>query len=148
MYNIVPHTCHARIDIRVPAQLKPKELQRTIQKELETWSSKNRSIEIKTTWEGGLKGYEADKNSLLVNAFNIAIRKVKRCQGSLLKKTGSSDMNLMAEALHVPMIAYGPGDSRLDHTPNEHILISEYLDGIQVLKEAIITLVSLHSKSA
>ncbi|MFC2173950.1 acetyl-lysine deacetylase, partial [Acidobacteriota bacterium] len=36
-----------------------------------------------------------------------------------------------------PIVAYGPGDSRLDHTPHEHILISEYLRSIEILKTAL-----------
>jgi LysW-gamma-L-lysine carboxypeptidase len=31
------------------------------------------------------------------------------------------------------MLAYGPGDSRLDHTPNERIVVEEYLRAIRVL---------------
>jgi LysW-gamma-L-lysine carboxypeptidase len=31
------------------------------------------------------------------------------------------------------MLAYGPGDSRLDHTPEEHVPIEEYLRAIRVL---------------
>jgi LysW-gamma-L-lysine carboxypeptidase len=32
-----------------------------------------------------------------------------------------------------PIVAYGPGDSRLDHTPNEHIDIAGYLQAIAIL---------------
>ena len=42
-------------------------------------------------------------------------------------------MNLVGPAWGTPIVAYGPGDSNLDHTPDEHIEISEYLSGIQVL---------------
>jgi LysW-gamma-L-lysine carboxypeptidase len=31
------------------------------------------------------------------------------------------------------MVAYGPGDSRLDHTPIEHVVIEEFLTAIRVL---------------
>jgi LysW-gamma-L-lysine carboxypeptidase len=33
-----------------------------------------------------------------------------------------------------PIVAYGPGDSSLDHTPDEHINLSEYLQAIEVLR--------------
>jgi LysW-gamma-L-lysine carboxypeptidase len=36
-----------------------------------------------------------------------------------------------------PAVAYGPGDSDLDHTPQEHILISEYQRAIRVLAEVL-----------
>ena len=32
-----------------------------------------------------------------------------------------------------PMVAYGPGDSSLDHTPDEHLSIEEYEKSITVL---------------
>ncbi len=52
-------------------------------------------------------------------------------------KTGTSDMNVVGEHWHVPMVAYGPGDSKLDHTPNEHIDLEEYWKAINVLVEAV-----------
>jgi LysW-gamma-L-lysine carboxypeptidase len=37
-------------------------------------------------------------------------------------------------------VAYGPGDSSLDHTPKEHIDIEEYLRAIDVLTRTLETL--------
>jgi LysW-gamma-L-lysine carboxypeptidase len=37
-------------------------------------------------------------------------------------------------------VAYGPGDSNLDHTPDEHIQVSEYLRSIEVLGQALRTM--------
>jgi len=46
-------------------------------------------------------------------------------------------MNVLAPHWPVPMVAYGPGDSALDHTPFEHVLIPEFEKGVAVLKEAL-----------
>jgi len=54
-----------------------------------------------------------------------------------MRKTGTGDMNLFGKALKIPMITYGPGNSHLDHTPNEYIDIQEYLDSIQVYEKAL-----------
>jgi [amino group carrier protein]-lysine/ornithine hydrolase len=54
-----------------------------------------------------------------------------------LLKTGTSDMNTVSEHWPVPMAAYGPGDSTLDHGSDERILISEYLRGVAVLTSAL-----------
>jgi LysW-gamma-L-lysine carboxypeptidase len=35
------------------------------------------------------------------------------------------------------MLAYGPGDSSLDHTPEEHIEIDEYARAIDVLESVL-----------
>ena len=54
-----------------------------------------------------------------------------------MKKTGTCDMNLFAKSYSIPMIAYGPGDSSLDHTENEHVSLNEYLSSIEVYANAI-----------
>ena len=52
------------------------------------------------------------------------------------KKTGSADMNILSQ-WNCPVVAYGPGDSSLDHTSEEHILIDEYNKSISILKTAL-----------
>jgi LysW-gamma-L-lysine carboxypeptidase len=53
-------------------------------------------------------------------------------------KTGTSDMNTVAASWPpIPMAAYGPGDSTLDHGNDEHITIAEFLTGINVLTDAL-----------
>jgi LysW-gamma-L-lysine carboxypeptidase len=83
--------------------------------------------------------YRAGKNTPLVRAFLAAIRAEGVTPGFTMK-SGTSDMNLVAPAWKCPAVAYGPGDSNLDHTPDEHILVSEYLRGISVLAEVLRTL--------
>ena len=77
----------------------------------------------------------ADKRNALVRAMMASIR----AQGGtprFKRKTGTSDMNLL-QAWECPIIAYGPGDSSLDHGPDEHIDIIEYREGIAVLTGAL-----------
>jgi LysW-gamma-L-lysine carboxypeptidase len=80
--------------------------------------------------------YRGEKNSPLVRAFLAAIRQEGGQPGFTLK-TGTSDMNIVGPAWGCPVVAYGPGDSNLDHTPREHILVSEYLKGIATLTRAL-----------
>lgn len=87
----------------------------------------------------GVECYRADKNTPLVRAFLSSIRKQGGKPGFLLK-TGTSDMNVVGPAWGCPILAYGPGDSALDHTPIEHIQVSEYLRAVQVLAGALATL--------
>jgi [amino group carrier protein]-lysine/ornithine hydrolase len=79
---------------------------------------------------------KADKNTGLVRAFVQAIRE----QGGTPRfklKTGTSDMNILAPAWGCATLAYGPGDSRLDHTPDEAIDFSEFQRGVAVLTSAL-----------
>ena len=56
-------------------------------------------------------------------------------------------MNILGQSIKVPMVTYGPGDSHLDHTKDEHIKIEEYLDAINILKETIIKLSQIQKKN-
>jgi len=80
--------------------------------------------------------YVADKNTPLARALLTGIRQEGGRPGYLLK-TGTSDMNVVGPAWRCPILAYGPGDSSLDHTPEEHIQIEEYLAAIRVLERAL-----------
>ncbi|GAA1989605.1 M20/M25/M40 family metallo-hydrolase [Kitasatospora viridis] len=52
-------------------------------------------------------------------------------------KLGTSDMNVVGPEWNVPIAAYGPGDSRLDHTDEEHVELADYLTAIDVLTTAV-----------
>jgi LysW-gamma-L-lysine carboxypeptidase len=76
--------------------------------------------------------FRAPKNTPLVRAFLRAIR----AQGerpAFQVKSGTSDMNVVGPHWGCPILAYGPGDSSLDHTPHEHIDLREYHQAIGVL---------------
>jgi LysW-gamma-L-lysine carboxypeptidase len=87
-----------------------------------------------------IPAYRAEKNTSLVRAFLGSIR---AAGGSPIfsLKTGTSDMNLVAPGWGCPAVAYGPGDSTLDHTPNEHVSVSEYETSITVLEDVLRRLV-------
>lgn len=53
-------------------------------------------------------------------------------------KTGTSDMNVLGPAWNCPIAAYGPGDSLLDHTPDERLPLEDYERAIDVLGAALI----------
>jgi LysW-gamma-L-lysine carboxypeptidase len=79
----------------------------------------------------------AEKNNPLVRALLAAIR-AQGGEPRFKRKTGTSDMNVAAEAWRgVPIVAYGPGDSSQDHTPLEHLEIDEYRRAIEVLAGAL-----------
>jgi LysW-gamma-L-lysine carboxypeptidase len=83
--------------------------------------------------------FETCKNSPVVRAMLRAIR-AEGGRPRFKLKTGTSDMNIVGPAWGCPIIAYGPGDSSLDHTPYEHIEIEEYLRAIDVVEGALQTL--------
>jgi LysW-gamma-L-lysine carboxypeptidase len=58
---------------------------------------------------------------------------------SLKVKSGTSDMNVLAQRWSVPMAAYGPGDAHLDHTDDEHVDVMDLHRAIRVLRTALTT---------
>ena len=46
-------------------------------------------------------------------------------------------MNVVGPRWNCPIVAYGPGDSALDHTPNEHLNLDEYGRAVRVLTQAL-----------
>ncbi|MFI8962667.1 [LysW]-lysine hydrolase [Streptomyces sp. NPDC053493] len=88
----------------------------------------------------------ADRSNPAVRALVSGIRRL-HAQPRLVVKTATSDMNTLAEVWDIPMATYGPGDSRLDHADTEHIVLSDYLRGIDVLSLAISELAALSAGS-
>jgi [amino group carrier protein]-lysine/ornithine hydrolase len=108
----------------------------------------------KLTFSGEELPIKAEKNNVLVRAFVKAIRESGdggegeageggadgngKIQPCFKLKTGTSDMNVLGSAYpEVPILAYGPGDSSMDHTPNEHIMLDEYLTAIEVIRRVL-----------
>jgi LysW-gamma-L-lysine carboxypeptidase len=88
------------------------------------------------TFSGAEVAFRAGKNTPLVRAFLASIRE-QGGEARFVLKTGTSDMNVVGPAWNCPICAYGPGDSKLDHTPEECINLSEYLRSIGVLESAL-----------
>jgi LysW-gamma-L-lysine carboxypeptidase len=80
--------------------------------------------------------YEAEKNTILTRALLQAIRS-NGGKPRFVKKTGTSDMNIVGPVWDCPIAAYGPGDSSLDHTPEEHLDLDEFHRSIDVLAMAL-----------
>lgn len=81
--------------------------------------------------------WRSDRNNALVRAFLAAIREQSGERPGFVVKTGTSDMNVVGPAWGCPILAYGPGDSSLDHTPHEHISLDEYWQAVLVLEQAL-----------
>lgn len=92
--------------------------------------------------EGEL-AFRAHEHAILAerdSAVTRALRGAIRAEGgapAFVHKTGTSDMNIVAPIWNCPIAAYGPGDSALDHTPDERIDLDEYLKAARVLATAL-----------
>ncbi len=80
--------------------------------------------------------FQAPRASWLAGAVQRAIR-AQGVRPRLKLKTGTSDMNVVGPRWQCPILAYGPGDSALDHTPEEHLVIEEFLRAIEVVRAVL-----------
>jgi LysW-gamma-L-lysine carboxypeptidase len=124
-------TAEFQIGFRLPPELLPEDLETAIRVFLSEYGE--------LSLLDSVPPYRAEKNTALVRAFLAGVRAVGGLPAFSLK-TGTSDMNLAAPAWGCPSVAYGPGDSNLDHTPNEHIDVAEYAKGIDVLEKTLLQL--------
>ncbi|MEU3858405.1 M20/M25/M40 family metallo-hydrolase [Streptomyces sp. NPDC028722] len=82
-------------------------------------------------------GYAGGRSGPLVKVFTRAFADAGIRPRFVVKK-GTSDMNTLATTWHdVPMVAYGPGDSALDHTDEERIGAMEYRTARSLLADAV-----------
>ena len=77
-----------------------------------------------------------EKNTKLVRSFLSGIRS-QGGEPRFVYKTGTADLNIVAPVWQCPAVVYGPGDSSLDHTPNEHIELEDYKKAMDVLASAL-----------
>jgi LysW-gamma-L-lysine carboxypeptidase len=82
--------------------------------------------------------WRGERSNPLCRSFLAALRAVAPAEKlGFVVKTGTSDMNVVGPAWRCPILAYGPGDSSLDHTPHEHVALDEYWRAVRVLEEAL-----------
>jgi LysW-gamma-L-lysine carboxypeptidase len=119
-----------RIDLRVPPTIDLEEVKANIEQlgggDLH-WLSEEAPI-------------VSSKNSFLTRAFVSAIRE-EDGSPSYKKKLGTSDMNVLGNHWDVPIVAYGPGDSKLDHTPDERLSLEDYSTSIRILRNVLSSLI-------
>lgn len=115
----------ARLDLvlRLPPDLPPAAAERWLAAAAPGWD---------VAAEGGLPAWSGPRTTPLHRAL---ARQIARAGGrpGYVRKTGTADLNVVAPAWGCPCLAYGPGDSRLDHTPDEHVELAEFLRGVDVL---------------
>jgi LysW-gamma-L-lysine carboxypeptidase len=114
------------IGFRLPPRLTLQEVADALQ------SDNDATVEV----HGEINAFVGERDSVISRALRGAIR-AEGGQPAFVHKTGTSDMNFVGPVWDCPIVAYGPGDSSLDHTPHEHTDLDEYLRAVRVLKNAL-----------
>jgi [amino group carrier protein]-lysine/ornithine hydrolase len=117
-----------RVGVRLPLDVSP-----------EDWYEKLNEITDGAIVEPigfAIPAWAGEKNTQLVRSFLSGIRS----QGGdprFVYKTGTADLNIVAPIWKCPAVVYGPGDSALDHAPDEHIDLSDYAKAFSVLGDVL-----------
>ena len=144
-HNITPKECVSTLDIRVPVDTNCKKVEETIAESV-AQVSKKRGVEAFYSILDETEPFEAPHNSSLVRAFTLGMLDIEHTRPTLIRKTGTGDMNVIGTRLKIPVVTYGPGDPHASHTINESVSIDEYLRGIEVLKRTLHHLKRLHDR--
>ena len=145
-HNVTPKECDATMDIRIPVDMNCKTVGEKIATSvLEV--SKKRGVEAFYSTLDETEPFEAPHRSPLVRAFTLGVLDVEHTRPTLIRKTGTGDMNIIGSQLNIPVVTYGPGDPHASHTIDEKVSMEEYLRGIEVLKRTLHHLKRLHDRS-
>jgi len=144
-HNIIPKECDATMDIRIPVNMNCKNVEEMLATSVKD-VSKKRNVEAFYSILDETEPFEAEHNSPLVRAFTLGILDVEHARPTLIRKTGTGDMNVIGSQLKIPVVTYGPGDPHASHTINEKVSVDEYLRGIEVLKHTLHHLKRLHDR--
>ena len=144
-HNVTPKECVTTLDIRIPVDMNCKSVEQKIAilvKDI----SKRREVEAFYSILDETEPFEAPHNSPIVRAFTLGIMEAENVRPTLIRKTGTGDMNVIGNQWNIPVVTYGPGDPHEAHTIDEKVSIDEYLRGIEILKKTLSHLKRLHDK--
>ena len=113
---------------RLPIGVQPEDLVRTMRILGEG--------RVRLQFEGMEVAIKSDRNDPVARALTLAIREAGGRPRPKLK-TGTADFNVVGPIWQCPIAAYGPGDSSLDHTPEERLSLEEYARAVEVIRTAV-----------
>jgi LysW-gamma-L-lysine carboxypeptidase len=132
--NVVPPTCDATFDVRIPPRLKSASVISSIKAALGPHSE---GAKVRLDFEEPTEAYQAPRDSTIVRAFQRAIILRLKSRPVLTKKTGTGDMNYFASKTDAECVTYGPGAADASHREDESVSLRDYVASIDVLTEAI-----------
>jgi LysW-gamma-L-lysine carboxypeptidase len=132
------NTVEAKIGLRLPPAFNLDSFQRKVN----AWAG-----EADLAYYGYEPAFQSSRRSSLVTVFNRVFRE-NGIRPHLKLKTGTSDMNVVGPIWNCPIVAYGPGDSLLDHTPNEYIDLLDYQRAIALLNKVLDNLSTININTA
>jgi LysW-gamma-L-lysine carboxypeptidase len=141
--NVAPGKCKVTADIRIPPQLTCTQVLDDIGCIVNRFQQDVSFPKIHVDVVDFTEPFETRLDSPLVRSMVRAILQIRRKRPTLLRKTGTGDMNILGHALKIPAVSYGPGNAHLSHTSRECVALDEYLLSVEVFQQTIANLCSI-----
>ncbi|AAY80132.1 N-acetyl-lysine deacetylase [Sulfolobus acidocaldarius] len=125
--NVTPSNAVVHFDIRYSVRNSKDQIMSEIHREFE-------GCEIHEVED--ISPVKVDVNSDIVKVFMRSIIK-ENYKPTILRKRGTSDMNILKDLALKGILAYGPGNSSLEHTDHEKISLDEIFIATKVYINAI-----------
>ncbi len=134
--NGMQEWCDITIGLRLPEEKGPYDMQHAF----EAWVATTPAAPH-LQFTGHEVAWRSSRDTQLARAFIDAIR-AQGARPALKLKTGTADLNVVGPIWGCPIVAYGPGDSALDHTPDEHVSIADFERSVTILENVIRKLIT------
>ena len=135
--NVMPGNSQLTIDLRYPMKYSEEGIYDKITQIVDSYSKKNKDFEIIIDLMDETPAFETSKSSEVSRSIGRSIIKELNIKPKYLNKTGTGDMNVLGNALKIPVVTYGPGNAHLSHTDKEFIEKSEFLQSINIYRTAL-----------
>jgi LysW-gamma-L-lysine carboxypeptidase len=142
-HNVTPQKCKITIDMRIPTVTTCQNVLDTVDGVI-TRTAKEKGLKATYRIEDRTDPFEADHSSPLVRALSLGILDVRKKRPTLLRKTGTGDMNVLGNTFKIPVVTYGPGDPHASHTADERVNVEEYVSSIEVFSRALFHMSRIH----
>ena len=135
--NITPSKSRITLDIRFPPSINQNDILREVTR---ICNSLNLPMPAKIKVRSEVKPYVANTKSLLAMSFRSAVIQRTGSNAKIVFKSGSGDMNILGNSWNIPTVTYGPGDTKLSHTNNEHITLGDVTRSAEIVSDALMLL--------
>jgi [amino group carrier protein]-lysine/ornithine hydrolase len=142
-HNVTPQKCKITIDMRIPTITTCQNVLDIVD-DVITRTAKEKGVKATYRIEDKTDPFEADHSSPLVRALSLGILDVRKQRPTLLRKTGTGDMNVLGNTFKIPVVTYGPGDPHASHTADERVNVDEYVSSIEVFGRALFHMSRIH----
>jgi [amino group carrier protein]-lysine/ornithine hydrolase len=129
--------CDMLLSLRLPQDMNPYDMQLLVSSAPPLPVSSSPLL----SFSGHEQAYRSSRDTRLARAFVDAIR-AEGARPAFKLKTGTADFNVVGPIWQCPIVAYGPGDSALDHTPDEHVDVEEFERSVRVLLRVLQSVIS------